>query len=78
MGRLNLLETSRELISFVFQLGFEFHHTKKDYLFMTKWLPKDEENKLPGYTTHYVGTLNSSRTVDTDILKALGASCLTM
>eukprot|EP00029_Vermamoeba_vermiformis_P001293 TRINITY_DN11467_c0_g1_i1.p1 TRINITY_DN11467_c0_g1~~TRINITY_DN11467_c0_g1_i1.p1 ORF type:complete len:109 (-),score=22.27 TRINITY_DN11467_c0_g1_i1:196-522(-) len=22
---------------------------------MTKWLPIDEENKLPAYTTHYVG-----------------------
>lgn len=35
--------------------GFEYHHSKKDHLVLTKWLPKDEPDKLPGYATHYVG-----------------------
>jgi ADP-ribose pyrophosphatase YjhB (NUDIX family) len=47
--------TKSEFIPIAVKLGFEFHHTKKDYLFMTKWLPTDEENKLPAYTTHYIG-----------------------
>lgn len=32
-----------------------FHHAKSDYVMMTRWLPENEENKLPHYATHYVG-----------------------
>ncbi|XP_071944993.1 nucleoside diphosphate-linked moiety X motif 6-like [Antedon mediterranea] len=35
--------------------GFVFHHAQKDYVMMIKWLPTNEPNQLPGYTTHYVG-----------------------
>ncbi|XP_033106951.1 nucleoside diphosphate-linked moiety X motif 6-like [Anneissia japonica] len=35
--------------------GFVFHHAQTDYVMMIKWLPTDEPNQLPGYTTHYVG-----------------------
>jgi ADP-ribose pyrophosphatase YjhB (NUDIX family) len=34
---------------------FVFHHAKPDYVMMTRWLPEDEENKLPHFTTHFVG-----------------------
>ena len=35
--------------------SFEYHHCDKDYIMLTKWLPKDIENKIPVYCTHYVG-----------------------
>lgn len=35
--------------------GFEFHHTKPDHIMLTKWLPKTDPNKLPGYASHYIG-----------------------
>ena len=35
--------------------GFEFHHAKGDYLMVTKWLPEDQPNKMPGFATHYCG-----------------------
>ena len=36
------------------KLGFEFHHAKKDFVMMTKWLP-NEPNTLPNYAHHFVG-----------------------
>lgn len=42
------------LIPIVVEKGFEFHHTKKDELVLSKWLP-DRESKLPGYATHFCG-----------------------
>ena len=45
--------------------GFDFHHAKKDYVMLTKWLDPNQENMLPGFASHYVGcgglVLNSSR-----------------
>eukprot|EP01098_Paradermamoeba_levis_P010321 TRINITY_DN4336_c0_g5_i1.p1 TRINITY_DN4336_c0_g5~~TRINITY_DN4336_c0_g5_i1.p1 ORF type:complete len:242 (-),score=78.59 TRINITY_DN4336_c0_g5_i1:39-764(-) len=35
-------------------LGFSFHHTQKTYLMMTHWL-QDEPNKMPDYSSHYIG-----------------------
>jgi len=35
--------------------GFEFHHTKTDYLMLTKWIDPAEDSKLPGFATHYCG-----------------------
>ena len=35
--------------------GFEFHHAEKEYVMLTKWLPENEENKLPAAATHHVG-----------------------
>eukprot|EP00560_Eucampia_antarctica_P008364 CAMPEP_0197826636 /NCGR_PEP_ID=MMETSP1437-20131217/3572_1 /TAXON_ID=49252 ORGANISM="Eucampia antarctica, Strain CCMP1452" /NCGR_SAMPLE_ID=MMETSP1437 /ASSEMBLY_ACC=CAM_ASM_001096 /LENGTH=406 /DNA_ID=CAMNT_0043427157 /DNA_START=80 /DNA_END=1300 /DNA_ORIENTATION=+ len=39
------------------ELGFEFHQCSpnKDYIVMTKWLPTEEENRLPFGPTHQVG-----------------------
>ena len=38
------------------KLGFSFHHTRDEYLMLTKWLPIDQPNKLPSFATHYIGT----------------------
>lgn len=35
--------------------GFDFHHAKKDYVMLNKWINPDLENKLPGFASHYVG-----------------------
>jgi hypothetical protein len=43
------------LIPVATQLGFEYHHAKKDYLMLTKWLPTDSPNTLPHYATHLIG-----------------------
>ena len=34
---------------------FKYHHAKDDYVMLTKWLPENEDNKLPSFATHYVG-----------------------
>ncbi|KAL5478039.1 hypothetical protein EMCRGX_G024914 [Ephydatia muelleri] len=44
-----------KLIPIATELGFSFHHTRDDYLMLTKWLPTDQPNKLPSFATHYVG-----------------------
>lgn len=44
-----------DLVGIIAKLGFVFHHAQPDYVMMTKWLPKDEPNMLPGYTSHYIG-----------------------
>eukprot|EP00117_Sycon_ciliatum_P037221 scpid72377/ scgid27881/ Nudix hydrolase 8 len=35
--------------------GFTIHHAQPGYVMMTKWLPTDEPNLLPGYASHYIG-----------------------
>ena len=35
--------------------GMKLHHAKDDYIMLTIWLPTDEENKIPSFSTHYVG-----------------------
>eukprot|EP01121_Diplochlamys_sp_Union-15-3_P007315 TRINITY_DN1850_c0_g1_i2.p1 TRINITY_DN1850_c0_g1~~TRINITY_DN1850_c0_g1_i2.p1 ORF type:complete len:152 (+),score=19.99 TRINITY_DN1850_c0_g1_i2:60-515(+) len=35
--------------------GFEYHHAKKDYLTLTKWLPEDCKSKIPAYASSYLG-----------------------
>ena len=32
--------------------GFKYHHAKEGYVMMTKWLPKNEDSKLPSFSTH--------------------------
>ena len=48
------------------QGGFDFHHAKKDYVMLNKWLATGESNKLPGFASHFVGVgglvLDSTRT----------------
>ena len=45
--------------------GFEFHHTKPDYIMLSQWLPSSP-TKLPGFASHYVGVgglvLNKDKT----------------
>ena len=35
--------------------GFSFHNASGDVATMVKFLPKNRKNRLPGYSTHYVG-----------------------
>ena len=44
-----------ELIPVAVANEFTFHHAQPSYVRMTRWLPLDEPNLLPGYATHYVG-----------------------
>ncbi|XP_062583042.1 nucleoside diphosphate-linked moiety X motif 6-like [Saccostrea cucullata] len=37
------------------KLGFDFNHAQSGYVMMTKWLPDNEENKLPEYANQYLG-----------------------
>ena len=34
---------------------FIFHHAQPSYVMMTRWLPENEPNQLPGYATNYIG-----------------------
>ncbi|KAL6073535.1 Nudix hydrolase domain-containing protein [Balamuthia mandrillaris] len=43
------------LISIAAEFDFAFHHTGKDYVMMTKWLPEGQPNTLPDFCSHYVG-----------------------
>ncbi|XP_041456066.1 nudix hydrolase 8-like [Lytechinus variegatus] len=44
-----------DLVGIVAKLGFVFHHAQPNYVMMTRWLPEDEPNMLPGFATHYIG-----------------------
>nr|XP_022337625.1 nucleoside diphosphate-linked moiety X motif 6-like isoform X1 [Crassostrea virginica]XP_022337626.1 nucleoside diphosphate-linked moiety X motif 6-like isoform X1 [Crassostrea virginica]XP_022337627.1 nucleoside diphosphate-linked moiety X motif 6-like isoform X1 [Crassostrea virginica]XP_022337628.1 nucleoside diphosphate-linked moiety X motif 6-like isoform X1 [Crassostrea virginica] len=35
--------------------GFDFNHAQPGYVLMTKWLPDNEENKLPEYANQFLG-----------------------
>ena len=35
--------------------GFEFHHAEREYVMLTKWLPKDEPSTIPANASHQVG-----------------------
>lgn len=35
--------------------GYIMHHATPSYLMVSKWLLEDQENRLPNYTTHYIG-----------------------
>lgn len=35
--------------------GFEFHHAEPGYVMLTRWLPEEDENKLPPAASHQVG-----------------------
>jgi len=47
-------EKQSHLISALVEQGFTFHHCQSDYLMLTKWIPI-ENNKLPHYTSHFIG-----------------------
>lgn len=37
------------------EFGFEFHHAEPGHAMLTKWLPSDRPNTLPGNASHTVG-----------------------
>lgn len=37
------------------KLGFDYNHAQSGYVMMTKWLPDEEENKLPEYANQFLG-----------------------
>jgi len=43
-----------QVIPIAVKHGFVFHHAQPTYVMMTSWLP-ETENKLPKYTSHYIG-----------------------
>ncbi|KYQ91682.1 hypothetical protein DLAC_07459 [Tieghemostelium lacteum] len=47
-------ESKAHLISVATRAGFTFHHCQADYIMLTKWIPT-ELNKLPHYTSHFIG-----------------------
>jgi 8-oxo-dGTP pyrophosphatase MutT (NUDIX family) len=51
---LNIPKELSHLIPVVTKFGFEFHHCQKEYVMLTQWLAP-EENKMPNYSTHYIG-----------------------
>ena len=58
----------------IFQHGFTIHHAQPGYVMMTKWLPTDEPNLLPGYASHYVGKFLATVL---SVAEELGISLLT-
>ncbi|KAM9959186.1 hypothetical protein ACTFIR_000244 [Dictyostelium discoideum] len=48
-------ETNSILIPTLVENGFSFHHCQSNYIMLTKWLPMGEPNKLPHYTSHFIG-----------------------
>jgi len=43
------------LIPTAIKHGFTIHHAKSEYVLLSKWLPKDEPNKLPHFASHFIG-----------------------
>lgn len=53
---LELRATSASLIPIaVDEFGFEFHHAERDFVMLTRWLPEDRPNSLPGNASHTIG-----------------------
>ena len=44
-----------ECFKIVSKLGFKFHHAEGDQATFVKFLPENRVNRLPHYSTHYVG-----------------------
>lgn len=51
---MKLNKNNSHLIDIAVNNGFDFHHTKQSYIMLTKWLPKNEPNHLPSFSTHYI------------------------
>ncbi|BFZ18544.1 hypothetical protein BsWGS_21583 [Bradybaena similaris] len=43
------------LIPKLTDLGFDFHHAKPGSVCLTKWMPEDIPNHIPGYANHFLG-----------------------
>ncbi|EFA84933.1 hypothetical protein PPL_01926 [Heterostelium album PN500] len=48
-------QAQSKFISILVESGFSFHHCQKDYIMLTRWLPENDANKLPDYTSHFIG-----------------------
>ncbi|XP_076108524.1 nucleoside diphosphate-linked moiety X motif 6-like [Mytilus galloprovincialis] len=44
-----------EVVPVCTELGFDFHHAQPGYVMLTKWLPDDIENRIPGFANQYLG-----------------------
>lgn len=53
-----------ELVPLAVKEGFAYHHANSKKLVLTKWLPENEENKLPSYATRTAGI--SALVIDKD------------
>ena len=51
----SLFQHGFDLYHSLFQHGFDFNHAQPGYVLMTKWLPDNEENKLPEYANQFLG-----------------------
>eukprot|EP00123_Amoebidium_parasiticum_P012818 comp21597_c0_seq1/m.30236 comp21597_c0_seq1/g.30236 ORF comp21597_c0_seq1/g.30236 comp21597_c0_seq1/m.30236 type:complete len:362 (-) comp21597_c0_seq1:921-2006(-) len=52
---LSIPKSHGHLVGAATQSGFDFHHAQPGYVMLTKWLPTDEESRLPTYAHHYIG-----------------------
>ena len=52
---LKLSVDKAHLAGIAVQAGFTIHHAKDGYIMLAIWLPTDEENKIPSFSTHYIG-----------------------
>mmetsp|Transcript_9752 Transcript_9752/g.12353 ORF Transcript_9752/g.12353 Transcript_9752/m.12353 type:complete len:437 (+) Transcript_9752:320-1630(+) len=52
---INIPSKHSAIVPYCTDLGFEFQYAKNGLLVMTKWLPTDQESRLPHGPTHQVG-----------------------
>ena len=48
-------ESSGKLLPVLLEAGFAFHHAVPGHAMLSKWLPEDQENRLPLYPHHQLG-----------------------
>lgn len=48
-------ESSGRVVPILLDAGFSFHHAVPGHAMLSKWLPKDQENRLPLYPHHQLG-----------------------
>lgn len=49
------LKSHSHLFSLLSNKNFVFHNAEGDKATLVSWLPKNRKNRLPGFSTHYVG-----------------------
>lgn len=52
---LRIPTTHSHLVPAATSLGFDFRHAEPGYCVLTKWLPKEQESRLPNGPSHQVG-----------------------
>ncbi|XP_021346359.1 nucleoside diphosphate-linked moiety X motif 6-like isoform X2 [Mizuhopecten yessoensis] len=55
-------------VSVCVQLGFDFHHAKPGYVMLNQWLAEQEENRLPGFASQYLGVAGFVLNDDNQVL----------